>query len=89
MNLKSNGYQRNHAGSHNTSTGEIKYDSFTYNRTKSFRNRSFMNSFESEFNRGFRPKYAFNNTQRKGDAVAPRRPSSNFKNWNNALARNF
>ena len=49
-----------------------------------------MNAFESEFNRGFRPKYGFNNTQRKGDSShAPRRPGANFKNWNNALSRNF
>jgi hypothetical protein len=76
--------------SHNATTGEINYDSFHYNTTKSIRNRSFMNAFESEFNRGFRPKYGFNNTQKKGDqSFAPRRPGANFKNWNNALSRNF
>ena len=64
---KTNNYYNRAKQSHNTTTGEIKYDSFNYNYAKSKRNRSFMNSFESEFNRGFRPKYAFNNTSRKGD----------------------
>ncbi len=50
------------SSSHNVKTGEISYDSFNYNRTKQVRNRSFMHSFESEFNRGFRPKYTYNNT---------------------------
>ena len=56
----------------------------------------FMNSFESEFNRGFRPKYGFNNafTKARGKGPnlgsdGPRRPSENFKNWNNSLSTNF
>jgi len=52
-----------------------------------------MNSFENEFNRGFRPKYSFNNTQSKQQArsgqQAPRRPNGEFKNWNNSLAKSF
>lgn len=53
--------------SHNQQTGEIQYDNYNYNRVKQVRNRSFMHAFDSEFNRGFRPKYGFNNTQKKGD----------------------
>ena len=46
---------------HNRNTGEISYDNLNYNPVKQVRNRSFMRSFDSEFNWGFRPKYAFNN----------------------------
>ena len=74
---------------HNRQTGEISYENFNYDARKSFRNKQFMHSFESEFNRGFRPKYAYNNTQKRGDSVAVRKPSSSFRNWNNALSRNF
>ena len=52
-----------------------------------------MSNFESEFNRGFRPKWGFNNTmnkfQAKSGQIAPRRPNADFKNWNNSLSRNF
>lgn len=53
-----------------------------------------MNAFENEFNRGFRPKYQFNNTFSKKKTGnpgydGPKRTSEGFKNWNNSLAKNF
>jgi hypothetical protein len=80
-------------GFHDRKSGVIGYGGMRYNQTKSMRNRSFMSNFESEFNRGFRPKYGFNNTMNKANArsgnMAPRRPNGDFKNWNNSLARSF
>jgi hypothetical protein len=55
-----------------------------------------MNNFENEFNRGFRPKYGFNNSYAKPKGKGPnlgtdgpRKVSDNYKNWNNALSNNF
>ena len=50
---------------HDRSTGVVGYGGIRYDPVKSSRNRAFMNSFENEFNRGFRPKYQFNNTVSK------------------------
>ena len=78
---------------HNRSTGVISYNGMQYDKMKSTRNRAFMSSFENEFNRGFRPKWGSNNTmnkfQAKSGQMAPRRPNSEFKNWNNSLSRTF
>jgi len=88
------GYRNRQDFSHNRKLGLINYDKLHYNKYKSFRNRQFMNSFENEFNRGFRPKYQFNNAfarKRTGNPGydGPRRPSEGFRNWNNVLSKNF
>lgn len=50
---------------HNRSTGVVGYKGIQYDSMKSARNRAFMNSFNNEFNRGFRPKWGNNNTMDK------------------------
>ena len=74
MNFDGHGYKLGNSGKfdgkprqqyHDRRSGVIGYDGLRYNATKSSRNRAFMNSFENEFNRGFRPKFGFNNTMSK------------------------
>ena len=99
MNFDGKGYTfgggRKYGGNnyHNRSTGVIGYKGINYDATKAVRNRAFMSSFDNEFNRGFRPKWGFNNTmnkfQAKTGSMAPRRPNADFKNWNNSLSRSF